>query len=360
LSELLDFGKLGLGGSLAVFALGAAVILVVGARTARLVDRLARHTGMGRGFAGMLFLGGIVSLTEISTVSTASLAGSPRLALNNLFGNVSMNLFLLAVVDCIAGRGAITSFIIHPAMLLQGTLAIVLLSFATMAMTIGDYPVLGVGLWSSALFLLCLGALWMSAVYDRRQVWVARGGPEDGHRAGAVDQARDADASPGPGGEKLWPLALRLLGCGLLILAAGFALAKSGDSLAEQTGLGTSFVGFFLVGMSTSLPELSTTIPAIRMKRHEMAIGEILGSNLFSLLLIFLADVVYDGGPVLNQVGGFEVLAALLGITMTGILLVGMLERRDRSFLRMGYDSIAILVLFAAGAIALYRLSGTS
>ncbi len=365
MSELLDPGNRGLVGNLLIFALSAAVILAVGARTTRLVDRLARLTGIGHGFAGMLLLGGIVSLTEISTVSTASLAGSPQLALNNLLGNVSINLFLLAVVDCILGREALTSFVIRPAMLLQGTLVIVLLSVAAMAMTIGDYPVFGVGLWSSALFLLCLGALWVSAGYERRKVWVARGGPEDDARPGvagaeasdAVDQAGSDEASTEPAGEKPLPLVLRLAGCGLVILAAGFALSTAGDSLAEQTGLGASFVGFFLVGMSTSLPELSTTIPAIRMKRHEMAIGEILGSNLFNLLLIFLADAVYDGGPVLNQVGDFEVLAALLGITMTGALLLGMLERRDRSLFRMGYDSIAIVVLFVAGGLALYRLS---
>ena len=105
-------------------------------------------------------------------------------------GNRGLVGFLLAMVDCNLGREALTSFVIRPAMLLQGTLAIVLLSFAAMAMTIGDYPVLGVGLWSSALFLLCLGALWVSAGYERRKAWVARGRP--GSLAECLGRSRGA------------------------------------------------------------------------------------------------------------------------------------------------------------------------
>ena len=135
----------------------------------RLVDRLAASTGMGQGFAGMLLLGGIVSLTEISTVSTAAFTGSPLLALNNLLGSESINLFLLAAVDPLSGREALTSFIVMPAMLFQVALGLSLLAVVAFAIVVGDYPLFGVGVWSTALFLLCLGALWLSARYEKRK-----------------------------------------------------------------------------------------------------------------------------------------------------------------------------------------------
>ena len=263
----------------------------------RLVDVLARRTG----FAGMLLLGGIVSLTEISTVSTAAFTGSPLLALNNLLGSESINLFLLAAVDPLAGREALTSFIARPAMLFQGTLSIVLLAVVALAMATGDKLVFGVGLWSTTLFLLCLGALWMSARYERRKVWVAFGQEEmtqeDSTEQNSVDE---------PPGGSLRLLIVKLTVVSAVIFAAGFLLSLSGDALAEQSGLGASFVGFVLVGTSTSLPELSTITAAIRLKRHEMAVGDILGSNVFNLLLIFLTDVIYVGDPVLNHTGRFR------------------------------------------------------
>lgn len=323
----------------------------------RLVDRLAARTGMGQGFAGMLLLGGIVSLTEISTVSTAAFTGTPLLALNNLLGSESINLFLLAAVDPLSGREALTSFIVKPAMLMQGTLAIVLLALVAMAMVVGDAAIFGIGLWSTAIFLFCMAALWMSSHYQERLVWIPAEEAEQSQEEIAAEPAESQnDCSQN---EPLSLHIIKLIGFAVVIFASGFALSMTGDALAEQTGLGTSFVGFLLVGMSTSLPELSTITAAIRLKRYEMAIGDILGSNVFNLLLIFLTDVVYTGDdPVLNHAGRFEITAALLGIIMIGILILGLLERRDSTIFKMGYDSAAMVVTFLAGVGFLYVLSG--
>ena len=100
-----------IGINVAVFACSAALVWIAGIHMVRLVDKLATRTGMGQGFAGMLLLGGIVSLTEISTVSSAAFTGSPLLAINNLLGSESINLFLLAAVDPLSGREALTSFV---------------------------------------------------------------------------------------------------------------------------------------------------------------------------------------------------------------------------------------------------------
>lgn len=354
LSDLLDLSGWPIGINIGIFAVSAAIVWIAGTRMVRLVDRLARRTGMGQGFAGMLLLGGLVSLTEIATVSTAAFTGSPLLALNNLLGSESINLFLLAAVDPLSGREALTSFIAKPAMLLQGTLGIILLAVVTLAMTIGDRLVLGVGMWSTALFLLCLGALWMSARYERRKVWVAL------DQEGAVEGEAGQPPAPEKGkeDESLTILCIKLAAVAAILFSAGFVLSMTGEALAGQTGLGTSFVGFLFVGISTSLPELSTISSAIRMKRHEMAVGDILGSNVFNLLLIFLTDIIYTGEPVLNHVGRFEVVASLLAIVMTGILLLGLLERRDRTIFKMGYDSAAMLAVFLGAVGILYRLAG--
>jgi cation:H+ antiporter len=70
-----------------------------------------------------------------------------------------------------------------------------------------------------------------------------------------------------------------------------------------------------------------------------------------------MTDVVYQGDPVLNHAGRFELVATLLGIVMTAILLLGLLERRDRTILRMGYDCAAMIVIFFGGVAILYGLS---
>ncbi len=356
--ELLDFEGRSAWTNVAVFVVSAAVIWFAGTRMVRLVDRFAKRTGMGQGFAGMLLLGGIVSLTEISTVSTAAFTGSPLLALNNLLGSESINLFLLAAVDPLSGREALTSFVAKPAMLMQGTLVILLLSLVAMAMVAGDPVILGVGPWSTALLLCCLGALWMSSRYQGREAWIPAEEAEQDSGEAVEKPSGSADARGRPQ-ESLPLLIAKLAGFACIIFVGGFSLSMTGDALAQQTGLGQSFVGFLLVGLSTSMPELSTITAAIRLKRYEMAIGDILGSNVFNLLLIFLTDVVYTGeGTVLDHGGRFEFFAALLGILMTAILLLGLLERRDKTILKMGYDSLAILLVFLGGVCLLFGLSG--
>jgi cation:H+ antiporter len=141
-----------------------------------------------------------------------------------------------------------------------------------------------------------------------------------------------------------------------VIFAAGYTLSQVGDALAVQTGLGTGMVGFALIGLSTSLPELSSILTALRIRRYEMAFGQVLGTNFVNLSLILLADAVYTGGPVINEIGRFETISALLGAVLIGVFLVGLLERRNPTVMKMGWDSLAVIVLFAGGLGILYAV----
>jgi hypothetical protein len=77
-----------------------------------------------------------------------------------------------------------------------------------------------------------------------------------------------------------------------------------------------------------------------RMRRYELAFGQVLGTNFINLSLIFLADAVFAGGAVMNEHGRFGTVSALLGTAIIGIMLVGLLERRNKTIMRMEYDSL--------------------
>ncbi len=113
-------------------------------------------------------------------------------------------------------------------------------------------------------------------------------------------------------------------------------------------------VGFVLIGTSTSMPELSSIFAAIRLHRYEMAFGQILGTNFINLSLILVVDLSFTGGPVVNELGRFEVVSSLLGAILIGVFLVGLLEHRNRTVFRMGYDSLGVMVLFAGGLVLLH------
>jgi len=88
--------------------MAGALVWYAGARLVALVDDIAERTGIGQAFAGMLLLGGITSLPELATASSASLAGNPLLSINDLLGTSSINILLLAAGDMIYGKGPLT------------------------------------------------------------------------------------------------------------------------------------------------------------------------------------------------------------------------------------------------------------
>jgi len=339
------FEQFPLAANAAIFAVAAAFVWLAGTRLAVYVDGIATATGTGQAFIGMLLLGGITSLPEIATVTSASWTGSASLAVNNLLGSAAANVLLLAVADAVLGHDALTSVVAKPSTLLQGTLGMMLLGMVAAAVVAGDILVFGVGAWSAALLAACIGALWLSSDYESRHVWTA-----------ATRDGVDKDEPETPE-QPLRTLALKTAAAAAVILVAGFFLAQTGDAIAKQSGLGAGLVGLVLMAFATSLPEISSIVSALRLHRYEMAVGDIFGTNLFNIALLFIADLSYGGGPVLSEAGAFEAVAGLLALLLTGVFVLGLLERRDRTVLRMGYDSLAALVLYAAGLAVLYPLA---
>jgi cation:H+ antiporter len=344
------FGTWPVWANAAVFLASAAVVWTAGSRLAGYVDAISDRTGIGQGFAGLVLLGGITSLPEVAVSVTSSLSGEEVMAVNNLLGAVAVQVTILAFADMLIGRDALTSVVTHPIVLLQATLGITMLAFIAMAVTAGDVAVGPVGLWSTFLIVAYLGGVALLARYEKGpETWTAQEGP--------LPDPADAQDTPQDNRSLPWLVASTAVAAAF-ILVAGWALSQSGAAAAAQTGLGSAFFGATILAVATSLPEISTVFAAVRLRRYEMALGDIFGTNLFNAALIFVIDLLAPGDPVLGRVGAFSAFGALLGLVLTAIFMAGVIERRDRTVLRMGWDSLAALVVYAAGVAVLFALRG--
>ena len=344
------FGGLPLWVNAGVFAASALVVWMAGTRIADYADVIARRTGIGHALAGLVLLAGITSLPEVAVTVSASATGNASLAVNNLLGSVAMQVAILAVADAIIGKDALTSVIPDPTVLLQIALNVLVLSLVGAAVVAGDWGVFGVGAWSCLLLLAYVGSLWILSRTGGRRPWIADGGAALRRRRKRKEEADEEERGP------LRRLFLKTAAGAGAILGAGFLLSKTGEAIAEQTGLGQSLGGYLLVAISTSLPEVSTVVAAVKLGRYVMAVSDIFGTNLFNGGLVFVVDAVYPGGPVLNEVGAFTAFAAMLGVVVSALFLIGLIERRDRTVLRMGYDSLAVLGAYLAGVAVLFTL----
>ncbi len=330
----------------AVFAAAAVAVWVAGTRLARYADAIAEQTGIGRAFLGMILLGGVTSLPELAVAVTATVEGHPVLSINDVLGSAAINVVLLAVADAFIGRRALTSTVPSPAVMLQAALSITLLAMVAAAVTTGDRGLFGIGIWS-----------WlMLAVYVAGVALLSKARASGQWKPAVKEPEPARDTQSREGGMSLPRLVTLTCVAGLVIIIAGFLLAQTGAALAEQTGLGTSFFGAVFLGFATSLPELSTILSAVRLRQYEMAISDAIGTNLFNVTILVLVDALHDGEPVLQEAGRFAAFSALLALMLTATFLVGMLERRDRTVLRMGIDSAVVLVAYLAGVVVLYGL----
>ena len=88
-----------------------------------------------------------------------------------------------------------------------------------------------------------------------------------------------------------------------MLVAVAPRLVSSSARIAEQiTGLGTGFVGLVLLGMITSLPEMVTTIAAVRMGAYDLAVGNLFGSNIFNMFALGLTDVFLTSGRFMGAI----------------------------------------------------------
>ncbi len=139
-----------------------------------------------------------------------------------------------------------------------------------------------------------------------------------------------------------------------VIVLAAVKLAEYGDASGYRTGLGSMFIGTLALAMITSLPELVTIVAAARLGAHDLAVGNLFGSNIFNMFALGLTDLFYTPGDLLSAISPDLALVGLLGLLLTGIGLIGNQARLDRLIRVVELDSILLVVGYLVGLGFLY------
>jgi len=349
----IDFHALPVWANALIFAMAGGMIWFGGFRLSIYGDAIAERKNWGRAFVGALLLGIVTSLPEVATTVTAAAIGNAALAVNNLMGGVAMQIAVLAIVDLLFVRGALTFFSPKPVLLMSGVLLVFQLGLTLAAMAAGEFAsLLGIGLWPVLLMSVYLASMYFLYRYEGRARWVAADIPDESYRAPTSEANIFLSEDAYTLGQIYWLFA----GCAVLVIVGGYAASTTGDALAVQTGLGGSFVGATFVALATSLPEVSTTYGAVRVGAYTMAVANIFGTNSLESGLLLLCDIVYREGLIINAAHRSAPFAASMGVLVTCVYLWGILERRDRTVFGMGIDSAIVLLLWAVGVGVLYML----
>jgi len=348
----MSYLPLPLSANIIVFMIATAVVWMAGTRLVVYGDKLSSHFGLSRAFIGLVFLATITELPEIVTTMTAAISGNAQLVLGNMFGGITMQTAILAFVDLIFVRYALTNWPRKPTHALEAVLLVILLNIILAVIFLGDFELIwGIGLGALSLAILYPLFIILLGRYDEQSPWLPVDLPKS-------DKHHDPLTSSKPLHElDTRELILRAGIISLLILVAGFITANRADVIAEQSGLGSSFIGVAFLAASTSMPELSTTIAAARMGAYTMAISNIFGSNLIMVALILPADIAYRNGPILANADQVAQFSIITGILVTAIYIAGILIHRTPRLFGAGIDSLLVLAVYLFGLLAAYHLS---
>jgi cation:H+ antiporter len=334
-----------------IFAAGAAATWIAGVYLSKATDALDTRLGLGEALGGLILLAVAGTLPEIAIVTSAALGGHLDLAVGNLIGGVAIQTLVLVLLDFSAGRERPLSFLVGSlvpvleALLVVVVLATVLGGAALPAST----SVGGVSPTSIAVVVLWLLGVWVVNHVRLHADWKVE---MPGSRPGRTHARRRQPEEPHPyAGSSTAVVALVFAAASAVTLGAGVALQASGNVLAGRMHLQGAIFGATVLALATALPEISSGIAAVRLGDHQLAVGDILGGNSFQITLFLLADLL-AGTPVIVAARHSDVWLGAAGLLMTGIAAAAIIARPKRTFLWLGIDSIALVVVYA-GVIAL-------
>ena len=334
--------------AIAVFVAAALTIAFAGIRMAEVADRLADRTGIGEALFGGVLLGGSTSLPGIVASITAASQGHADLAFSNAVGGIAAQTFFLAIADIVYRRANLEHAAASLTNLTQAGLLITLLVLPFAAWSLPRFSVVGIHPVSVMMFATYFFGVRLAAHTHTAPMW----GPK------RTSETRvDVPEEPAGVGRTLTRLSTRFAMLAVVLITAGYVTANSGIAIAAETGLTQTFVGAYFTAISTSIPELVTTIAAVRRGALTLAVGGIIGGNMFDTLFIASSDFAYREGSIYHAVSHQSYFLMALSAVMAGALLLGMLSRERYGVLNIGFESAVVFVLYLGGTLVLIASS---
>ena len=322
----------------------AAVILFAAQHLARHADIIAFRTGLGRSFIGVVLLATATSMPELGTgVSSITLVDDPDLAAGDAFGSNLFNLLIIGVLDIFWRRGPILNSVGVTPAVVAGS-GVFVISIAALAIFMHEHSLQGFANWHiSPITIILLGAflIGMYAIYKSAGAAEGAEGEEEGtYNYGSV-----------------WRSALVFAGMAALIVAASIWLANIGESIAHAMNWEASFVGTQFLALSTSLPEFAASFAALRINAPQLAIANLLGSNLFNMgFILAMDDVALVGSPLWSSISSIHELTAMFAVLMTAIVVMGIAtQRRTKPSKYFTYEGLSLIGLYILASVLVFQ-----
>jgi cation:H+ antiporter len=298
--------------------------------------RIAERLKLSPMLIGLTIVGMGTSMPELATSVQAALAGSPGIAVGNIVGSNIANLLLILGLAALLAPIAVA----RGPLWRDGGVGV-----AAAVALLAAGATLGLGRGAGIVFLIAMSA-YIYYAYRQEAAGGAHSAAYD--KALAVEAVDPALVPHQPGsGSLLVPALLFIAGLGLIV-GGGILLVEGAIGIARDFGVSDTVIGLTIVAVGTSFPELVTSAVAALKRQGDIALGNVLGSNIYNILFIGGVTGMVSPGEVPASIMNFDLwlmVAASLGVMLfawTG----GRLSRREGFVLILAYG---LYIAFTAG-----------
>lgn len=321
----------------AKFIICSLIILIFGLKLSKAADHIVKMGRFSEGFMGVFFLAAITSFPEIFTsIASVTKVYAPDLAVGDLIGSVILNLMIIAILDFKQGKSSILSLVNKDHLVTCGfsllTLGILIASLSLGLFTQKRIGIFNIGIESPLIILIYI--LGISYVYKYAQK--------------EIEPNNNVTQEP----VKTY---LTFILCGLVIIGSGFWLASLGKAIVDIKGWNEMYFGTIIIAFATSLPEIVVCTTAVSMGSANMAIANILGSNLFNMAIIPVVDIIFQKGYLLDHVSFSHIYSCLFAIILTLIVFGSILYKSKKTFMRLGVGVAVLIFTFIIGNFILFN-----
>lgn len=319
-----------------------AIIAYAGYFLSRYGDIIAEKSGISASWIGLILLSTATSLPELVTgISAVTVANAPDIAVGDVLGSAVFNLAILVLLDAMYRRESIYSRAAQ-GHILSASLGTLMIAFAGFSLLL-DHAGMSPSYWHIGLyspFILMVYLVSMRAIYS--------------HERNTLSAYTEESAERYP--DVTLHIAIKgYLKAAAVVVLAGSWLPFVATDISDMMGWGQSFVGTLLVAAVTSAPEVAVTISALRIGALDMAIANLLGSNLFNIVILAVDDVLYSKGPLLAHVDSSHALTAFTAVMMSALVTIGLTFRpKKRVILGLTWVSLLLLILYVINSLILF------
>jgi cation:H+ antiporter len=326
------------------FILCAGIIFWAGKKLAYYGEVIAEITGMGKSWTGLVLMATITSLPELmSGISSSAIVESADLAAGDILGSCAFNLFILAILDAFTPKNNPLFTASTMSNVLAAALGLILVSLAGLAIYLPDEIVLlpSIGITSLSFLIIYLFSLRIMYQHNRRHAIVLE-------NAGRRSESQSLTLN----------IAVRrYIVYAIFIVSSALSLPWLAGHISAISGLNESFVGTLFLAISTSLPEISVSVAAVRSGAIDMAVGNLFGSNIFNILILFIDDLFYTKGHLLKDASDINLVSVFSVILMSSIAIIGLTLKIPGKRFTLAYDALLILFVYIMNIIMLLNLT---